>query len=597
MTFAFTAKTSPIVSGEVPQYFWFAGGMWFLSAATLPTWDAPFNLYASADLDTWVAIDDSAVHAASTDISSVFHAGGYWFIDRGGSVAKSDDLSAWSSVSAPSGWTGTWLASIASDGTTWVACRFGGGSSSVQMARTTNLSTWTTFQGPAFTAKSVAWFDSKFWVGGPNGGGSSGVSSSPDSITWTSAFTDAGKWWVFKTDATGLYALDIAGAGGAIREYSGGSWSAIASSPYISEMYNVTPGVGDGGRFYLFRNDVTAHAAWVPGVGAWDTQAMTSPLTGAQWGAGWAAGDAGAMFVGADDGAETILVWLYAEVTESDVGMRGAAASPLGSPAALGRIDVAFHGKTSTPLGQPKGVFVRPTAVWSAALTSPGSTAISAYLILDDWWSAAVMSPASSASSEAWAGTLEMPALGIGYSAQGAERNAVASITITCEIGGAAYPAQWLTIRKRLANGDGTASYGAETADVAIPYTRAVFAALLAAYHAGETLSLSARYVLNSGAAYVRPLGEFALTAVKRSSNGVTVVATGERFPVYAVSDDPVELAGSCYETSRSVRCAVDHQVYPGQAVQGQAAAFTCDAVTITLDAPQASAIMEVFAH
>src|SRR5574337_1743182 len=275
--------------------------------------------------------------------------------------------------------------------------------------------------------------------------------------------------------------------------------------------------------------------------------------------------------------------------------------SPLGIPTAeffATDLSVDMSGTVPSPLGAPASEFLDAWPSWSAALSSGPSRILKAHwAVYDIGWSAAITSPSSVFEADAWAGSLEMPSLGIGYAAQGAERSAVSAVTITCEIGGIAYPAQYLTIRKRLAAGDGTASYGSETADVAIPYTRVVFSALLAASRAGESIILSARYVLDSGEAYVRPMGDFALTSVKRSANGATVIASGERFPVYAVSDDPVLLAGSCYETARSVRCAVDHQVYPGQAVQGMAAAFTCDAVTITLDAPQASAIMEVFAR
>src|SRR5574337_150499 len=266
--------------------------------------------------------------------------------------------------------------------------------------------------------------------------------------------------------------------------------------------------------------------------------------------------------------------------------------APLNDPGGT-RVNLSAHGTDATGGTATVAAIVQ----WSAAVSSAPSTAQAAFHAYEISWSAAVSSAPSEVEAEAWAGTLEMPSIGIGYAASGMDRSAISGTSITVTAGGAAYPAQYLTIRKRLAAGDGMASYGSETADVAIPYTRAVFSALLAASRAGESIILSARYVLDSGEAYVRPLGDFALTAIKRSANGATVIASGERFPVYAVSDDPVLLAGSCYETARSVRCAVDHQVYPGQAVQGMAASFTCDAVTITLDAPQASAIMEVFAR
>lgn len=232
---------------------------------------------------------------------------------------------------------------------------------------------------------------------------------------------------------------------------------------------------------------------------------------------------------------------------------------------------------------------------WDAALSSAPSRIAAALAVFGGSWSAALASPSSQVAAEAASGALALPCIGIGYSASGMDRGGVSGTTITVAVDGVTWPAARVSIRKSLEVGDGEQPYGYESAEVAIPYTQAAFAALFAAARSSADLEITAHYTLDNGASYIRSLGLFALTRASRPTGAGAVVLAGERVTVYGVSDDVLNLSGVSYETARSIRCAVDHQVFPGQEVAGNAAYFVTSGVTITLDAANNAASMEVF--
>lgn len=280
---------------------------------------------------TWSLCGDGAVLDISLNWESIFYAGGRWFLKRNDVWASSADLTTWSLLSLPAGFTMTKMAR-SDDGALWLAvgdtAGHVGGTDTVKYQVTTDLTTWEQryFSAAWHYAQDVEYIDGEwrvlvwttpgYWFRLRSATAASGFGAG-----WTYDVGDGGTgvgtdtYPYFHKRGNTLYQIASDATEGLSKRYDVAThtWVAVAAAPFNRPVY----GLGPNQRLVLWANAPTTldpAYAYNPTTNVWDeldTDVATgdADIVGEYW--DFTNGESGTMVLYLDGGTTPAVALLH----------------------------------------------------------------------------------------------------------------------------------------------------------------------------------------------------------------------------------------------------------------------------------------------